>query len=707
MRVRRAFFTLCVLCSLAVISPIVVAGANRSSTPTAKLSPSPPTGAPGDWQMYGHDPQRTNYNTAETTIGVDNVNQLVEAWQAEIGIGSSAFPASSGPIVAGGRVYVASSVAEGDNFFAQDATTGSRDWSAFIGYNPNECFGLGIGSTPAISGTTIAIGGGDSAYYGIDATNGAQLWRDPMDAGPSAFAWASPLIANGRAYVGVASDCDNPSVRGELRALDLSNGTHLANQYFVPGNEAGAGIWNSPALSSDGSRVIAATGEDYGGYDGPYNRALIVLDADTLDILASDKQGSVELDQDWATTPVVFHDSSGRELVGAAHKDGDFYAYELDSVGNGPIWARNIGIDTGMMPAYDPTFGDGGTLFFAGDGDLYAVDPDTGQDRWLSIPTIGEMHGNMAVANGLIYINSDGSLLIIEETTGILLRTIRPANALHGFSGPVVSNGTVYWVTGAYLNAWHIGVEPSPTTTATTTATVTATVTTTATRTPCPTCPTPTASPTSTCSIQFSDVPPDSAFYPYIHCLACLGIVSGYDDGAFEPDSSITRGQTAKIVSNSADYTGDPGVQLYQDVPEGSPFFFYVQQLGRRSLVNGYPCGDAGEPCAPANLPYFRPGAGATRGQIAKLVSETAGLSGPIGAQLFEDAPPGSTFYTYTQRLANQGIISGYPCDNADPSKPCVPPLNRPYFLTGNGATRGEASKITSGAFFPECSVGR
>ena len=50
-----------------------------------------------------------------------------------------------------------------------------------------------------------------------------------------------------------------------------------------------------------------------------------------------------------------------------------------------------------------------------------------------------------------------------------------------------------------------------------------------ATGTPVP--PTPTA-----CTMQFTDVPVGSTFYPYIHCLACLGIVNGYPDGTFKPE---------------------------------------------------------------------------------------------------------------------------------------------------------------------------
>jgi hypothetical protein len=49
----------------------------------------------------------------------------------------------------------------------------------------------------------------------------------------------------------------------------------------------------------------------------------------------------------------------------------------------------------------------------------------------------------------------------------------------------------------------------------------------------------------------------------------------------------------------------------------------YVERLAAAGAMNGYPCGGAGEPCGASNLPYFRPGYDATRGQVTKIVSST------------------------------------------------------------------------------------
>jgi hypothetical protein len=146
----------------------------------------------------------------------------------------------------------------------------------------------------------------------------------------------------------------------------------------------------------------------------------------------------------------------------------------------------------------------------------------------------------------------------------------------------------------------------------------------------------PTATPTA-CTVRFEDVPPGSTFYPYVQCLACAGVMSGY------------------------------------------------------------PCGGPGEPCGPGDNPYFRPYSLTTRGQIAKLVSQSAGFSDPVDTQTFEDVPPGSTFYDFVERLAVQGVMNGYPC-GSNPTEPCVAPDNRPYFRPNASATRGQLVKIGANA---------
>jgi serine protease AprX len=215
-----------------------------------------------------------------------------------------------------------------------------------------------------------------------------------------------------------------------------------------------------------------------------------------------------------------------------------------------------------------------------------------------------------------------------------------------------------------------------------------------------------TATPSTTaaaCGEGFSDVPPSNTFYPYIKCLVCRYIISGYNDDTFRPNNNITRGQIAKMVSNSAGLTDDPGEQIYQDVPPDDTFYPWINRLTRRGYVGGYECDQsATEPCVPPeNRPYYRPSASATRGQLSKIVATAAQFNEPVNGQFYADVSPSNPFYEWIERLATRNIMGGYACGSM-PSEPCDN-QNRPYFRWANEVTRGQASKIVAGAFFPEC----
>ena len=92
----------------------------------------------------------------------------------------------------------------------------------------------------------------------------------------------------------------------------------------------------------------------------------------------------------------------------------------------------------------------------------------------------------------------------------------------------------------------------------------------------------------------------------------------------FGPFANATRGQTSKIVANAALLNDPPTGQTFEDVPSSHTFYEFIQRLASRNVMSGYACGGPFEPCVgPNNRPYFRPGNDVTRGQSAKIVSNT------------------------------------------------------------------------------------
>jgi len=125
----------------------------------------------------------------------------------------------------------------------------------------------------------------------------------------------------------------------------------------------------------------------------------------------------------------------------------------------------------------------------------------------------------------------------------------------------------------------------------------------------------------------------------------------------------------------------------FTDVSPGSTFYPYIRCLACRGIINGYPDGT------------FRPNANVTRGQLSKIISNSAGFDDTPSGQQFQDVPPSgpdSTFYVFIYRLVHRGYINGYQCGGA--GEPCVPPDNLPYFRPNKNSTRGQISKIDSNA---------
>jgi hypothetical protein len=152
------------------------------------------------------------------------------------------------------------------------------------------------------------------------------------------------------------------------------------------------------------------------------------------------------------------------------------------------------------------------------------------------------------------------------------------------------------------------------------------------------------------------------------------------------PASQTPTHATATTASTVTTVSATPTSCLleFTDVPQGSTFYSFIRCLACHGIINGYSDGT------------FRPNNNVTRGQLSKIVSNSAGFSDPQTSQMFEDVPLGSTFFDFIGRLAGRGYINGYPCGG--PGEPCNPPGNLPYFRPNNNATRGQISKIVANA---------
>lgn len=163
---------------------------------------------------------------------------------------------------------------------------------------------------------------------------------------------------------------------------------------------------------------------------------------------------------------------------------------------------------------------------------------------------------------------------------------------------------------------------------------------------------------------DFSDIAGHWA-RPYIQRLSGSGVITGFPDGTFRPDDTVTRGELAKMVSFAFGYAPASG-GAFTDVPEDAWYAPYVYGLAESGILMG----DNG---------LFRPWDSLIRQDAAVVCARL--LSGHSILQ-----PPGSVSYP------DGGKISGY-------ALPAVQALGAAGIMTGDEQGFRPGDTMTRGEF--------
>jgi polyvinyl alcohol dehydrogenase (cytochrome) len=410
-------------------------------------------GPAGDWGTYLHDPSRTAANLDEAILSTSNAAQLHNIWSFATGD-----IVAASPTVAGNVVYVGS----WDGYmYAINAVTGQQIWrSPSLGLtNVPVCpMPMGITSSATVQNGVVYVGGGGSNWYALSATTGAILWSVFVGDNTSGgnYNWSSPLIYNGYAYIGAASNCDTPLVQGRLLRVDLAAPHNVVGTFkVVPDGTLGGGIWGSPSIDPATNTIFVTTG-NHNAFDPapapPNTRAILAIDATTMMPNGAWQvpAGQAVNDGDWGTTPTLF----AGNLVAATNKNGYVYAFDRANLSAGPVWQRQIAIGGDTPEAGDGSVSsaafDGTRLHVAGGnttigatsypGSVRALDPATGAILWEK-GVSGMVLAAQAYANGVVVDAAGATLEVRDTANGNLLYSYATGGQI--FGAPTISNGRI------------------------------------------------------------------------------------------------------------------------------------------------------------------------------------------------------------------------------------------------------------------------
>lgn len=371
--------------------------------------------AAAEWPMYQRDPAHTGYAVA-SRINTTNVASLNQAWSYQTGS-----IITGTPIVSGGMVYVGSW--DGMMYALREAD-GSLVWSLATEQVISNCdVNYGIDSTAAIVGGRLYFGAANCNLYSVNAANGNVIWRTHLADGTKGWhLWSSPLVSDGKIYVGLASHCDAPCVRGTIICVSAADGSELWRSYTAPEGSTGAGVWSSFAIDPQRRLVYVASGNFCEGAD-TYGDSILAYNADTGALAWNFKNEARNRDVenlDFGAAPVLF-DVSGVPALAVGSKDGYSYAVRRDT--GELLWATPVTDGSGDTGIIASAAAANGKIYFGtraadGTGKLVALDQRLGQIVWEQ-PQPVAVYGAAAVANGVVFIGgADGVLRAYDAESG-------------------------------------------------------------------------------------------------------------------------------------------------------------------------------------------------------------------------------------------------------------------------------------------------
>jgi polyvinyl alcohol dehydrogenase (cytochrome) len=332
------------------------------------------------WQGWGNDAANTRFQTAKAAgLTATQVPQLKLKWAFGLPGGAETY---GQPTIVDGRVFIGD-----DNSFiySLDAKTGCVYWSFQAEAQVRTAMVIGPVTGKGSAKYAVFFGDRKANTYAIDAHNGELLWKQNTEPRVLSHITGSPVLYQGRLYVGVAGSEEVASgdphypcctYRGNLSALDASTGKIIWKSYTIPeepkprkinslGTQlwgpAGASIWSTPTIDTKLKAIYVGTGNAFTEPAAKTSDAIVAFDLQTGKMLWS-YQGVEDdaspqgcggnqkgeqcpehpgPDWDFANSPILKTLANGKRVLVAAHKGGTAVAVDPDRKG-ALLWKADL-----------------------------------------------------------------------------------------------------------------------------------------------------------------------------------------------------------------------------------------------------------------------------------------------------------------------------------------------------------------------------
>jgi len=347
-----------------------------------------------------------------------------------------ALSARTQPTVIGDWLFTASDTGD---VFALDAKTGCTRWTYTAKAGVRGALSVALLGSGKYG---VFFGDGQANAYGLDAQTGRQIWMLKVDTHPNAVITGAPSVYDGRLYVptsgvGEESRGQDPnyaccSFRGSVSAIDIRNGELLWKSYAIQVEKrprgksskgvellgpAGAGIWSSPTIDAARGVLYVGTGNGYAGPEQNTMNAIIAMDLKTgahkwvrqtipndIWLMQCQSQAGGKAKQvnpncpdeegpdfDFASSPLLTKNASGRELLVVPQKSGVLWALDPDKQG-AVVWQYRYGRGSGLGGQWGAAADGVNAYIGTGDalslqpGGMHAVNLETGERTWFVPP---------------------------------------------------------------------------------------------------------------------------------------------------------------------------------------------------------------------------------------------------------------------------------------------------------------------------------